>query len=53
MPPIRDSTPAQEAGARTRHLNIWVRADATLSSLRAWQEAADTSLSLDDFEGQE
>src|SRR6185437_1051277 len=39
MPPIRDSTAAQEAGARTRHLNIWVRADATLSSLRGWQEA--------------
>jgi len=47
------NNPAQEAAARTRHLNIWVGADEALFSLRAWQEATDTSLSLDDFEGQE
>src|SRR6185312_10082685 len=47
------SNSAQEAAARTRHLNIWVGADEALFSLRAWQEATDTSLSLDDFEGQE
>ena len=44
------NNPAQEAAARTRHLNIWVGADEALFSLRAWQEATDTSLSLDDFE---
>ena len=47
------NNPAQEAAARTRHLNIWVGADEALFSLRAWQETTDTSLSLDDFEGQE
>jgi len=47
------NNPAQEAAARTRHLNIWVGADEALFSLRAWQEATDTALSLDDFEGQE
>src|SRR6185436_13783127 len=47
------NNPAQEAVARTRHLNIGVGADEALFSLRSWQEATDTSLSLDDFEGQE
>jgi phage terminase large subunit-like protein len=47
------NNPAQEAAARTRHLNIWVGADEALFSLRAWQETTDTSLSLDDFEGRE
>ena len=44
---------AQEAAARTRHLNIWVGADEALFSLRSWHEAADPMLSIDDFEGQE
>jgi phage terminase large subunit-like protein len=43
----------QEAAAKTRHLNMWVGADEALFSLRSWQEAADTSLSIDDFEGHE
>jgi Ca2+/Na+ antiporter len=45
----------QSAGrrGRTRHLNIWVGAGEALFSLRNWQEAADTSLSLDGFEGQD
>jgi phage terminase large subunit-like protein len=47
------NNPAQEAAARTRHLNIWVGADEALFSLRAWQEATNASLSLDDFEGHE
>ena len=47
------NNPAQEAAAKTRHLNIWVGADEALFSLRSWHEATDTSLSLDDFEGQD
>ena len=46
------NNPAQEAAAKTRHLNIWVGADEALFSLRSWHEARDTALSLDDFEGQ-
>ncbi|TDH58271.1 terminase large subunit [Dankookia rubra] len=43
---------AQEAVAKTRHLNIWVGADEALFSMRAWRAAADPSLVLEDFEGQ-
>jgi phage terminase large subunit-like protein len=43
--------PAQEAAAKTRHLNVWVGADEALFSTRAWDACADASLSLDDFEG--
>src|SRR3954452_3967436 len=47
------NNPAQEAAAKTRHLNIWVGADEALFSMRSWREAADPSLALADFEGQE
>jgi phage terminase large subunit-like protein len=47
------NNPAQEAAARTRHLNIWVGADEALFSTRAWREAADPSLALERFEGKE
>jgi phage terminase large subunit-like protein len=47
------NNPAQEAAAKTRHLNIWVGADEALFSMRAWREAADLSLALEDFEGQD
>ena len=46
------NNPAQDAAAKTRHLDIWVSADEALFSLRSWREAADISLSLDDFEGE-
>jgi len=42
---------AQEAAAKTRHLNIWVGADEAPFSSRAWQAAADPDLRLEDFEG--
>jgi phage terminase large subunit-like protein len=45
------NNPAQEAAAKTRHLNIWVGADEALFSMRAWRESADTALSMDHFEG--
>jgi phage terminase large subunit-like protein len=44
--------PAQEAAAKTRHLNVWVGADEALFSTRAWQACEDSSLRLEDFEGQ-
>lgn len=46
------NNPAQEAAAKSRHLNIWVSADEALFSMRSWRECANPSLSLDDFEGQ-
>lgn len=45
------NNPAQEAAARTRHLNIWIGADEALFSTRAWNACADHALSLADFEG--
>jgi phage terminase large subunit-like protein len=45
------NNPAQEAAAKTQHLNVWVGADEALFSMRAWRESADTSLSMDQFEG--
>ena len=47
------NNPAQEASARTRHLNVWVGADEALFSTRAWNACGDRDLRLDDFEGQE
>ena len=35
------NNPAQEASARTRHLNIWVGADEALFSTRAWNACGD------------
>lgn len=46
------NNPAQEAAARSRHLNVWVSADEALFSMRCWRECANLNLSLDDFEGQ-
>jgi phage terminase large subunit-like protein len=45
------NNPAQEAAARTRHLNIWIGADEALFSSRAWNDCADSRLRLDEFEG--
>ena len=45
------NNPAQEAAARTRHLNVWIGADEALFSFRAWGDRADRSLQLDDFAG--
>lgn len=43
--------PAQEAAARTRHLNVWVGADEQLFSTRAWLACADRALELEAFAG--
>lgn len=37
----------------TKHLNVWVNADTAWMDMRAWDRAGDSSLSLDDFEGEE
>ena len=47
------NNPAQEAAARTRHLNIWIGADEQLFSTRAWQQCANPGLRLEDFEGRD
>ncbi|MFK4047244.1 terminase large subunit [Roseomonas mucosa] len=46
------NNPAQEAAAKTRHLNVWVGADDALFSLRAWRSCLDDGLTLADFEGE-
>jgi phage terminase large subunit-like protein len=45
------NNPAQEAAARTRHLNMWIGADDALFSLRAWAACADHEMRLDEFAG--
>ena len=44
---------AQEASAKSRHLNLWVGANEALFSMRAWRQQAQAALSLEDFEGSE
>jgi phage terminase large subunit-like protein len=45
------NNPAQEAAARTRHLNMWVGADEALFSMRAWLGCSKPELDLDDYQG--
>lgn len=47
------NNPAQEAAAKTRHLNIWVGADEALFSMRSWRDCAVPGLTLDGFERRE
>ncbi|WP_157135884.1 terminase large subunit [Teichococcus cervicalis] len=47
------NNPAQEAAAKTRHLNVWVGADEALFSTRAWKACVDPGLTLDALAGQE
>lgn len=37
----------------TKHLNVWVSADAAWMDMRAWDRCANHGLTLDDFEGEE
>jgi len=46
------NNPAQEAAAKSRHLNVWVSADEALFSMRSWRECARSKIGLEDFEGQ-
>src|SRR5271165_1150288 len=45
------NNPAQEAAARTRHLNMWLGADEVLFSMRSWNACADCGLELSQMEG--
>jgi phage terminase large subunit-like protein len=47
------NNPAQEAAARTRHLNMWLGADEALFSMRAWNACTDRDLELSQMEGKE
>ncbi|MDJ0391067.1 terminase large subunit [Roseomonas sp. E05] len=47
------NNPAQEAAAKTRHLNVWVGADEALFSTRAWRACGDPDLTLERLEGRE
>jgi phage terminase large subunit-like protein len=47
------NNPAQEAAARTRHLNIWIGADEALFSTRAWTACGNPGLRIEDYEGRE
>ncbi len=47
------NNPAQEAAARTRHLNLWVGADEALFSTRAWAGCADPDLTPESLEGRD
>ena len=47
------NNPAQEAAAKTKHLNVWVGADEALFSTRQWLERYRPGLSLDDCEGRD
>jgi phage terminase large subunit-like protein len=44
---------ARETAAKTRHLNLWAGSDDALFSIRAWRQASDLSLSIEDWEGHE
>jgi phage terminase large subunit-like protein len=46
-------TPSALANFLTKHLNVWVNADAPWMSMAAWDQCADTELSLDNFKGQD
>ena len=47
------NNPAQEAAARTRHLNMWLGADEALFSMRSWNACMDRNLELSQMEGRE
>jgi phage terminase large subunit-like protein len=47
------NNPAQEAAARTRHLNMWLGADEALFSIRAWSACLDRDLELSQMEGRD
>lgn len=37
----------------TKHLNVWVNADTAWMDMQAWERCEDSTLSLDDFAGEE
>jgi phage terminase large subunit-like protein len=47
------SMPSAANNFRTKHLNEWVNADVSWMDMRAWDNCADPTLSVEDFEGKE
>jgi phage terminase large subunit-like protein len=47
------NNPAQEAAARTRHLNMWLGADEALFSMRSWNACTERNLELGQIEGRD
>lgn len=47
-----ERTPAAQAAFKTKHLNVWVGANAALYSIDAWNACADPTLDKSAFEGE-
>jgi phage terminase large subunit-like protein len=48
-----ERAPAAQAAFKTKHLNVWVGADAALHDLEAWLACGDPALDRDQFAGEE
>lgn len=48
-----ESTPSAQNNLKTKHLNIWVSNDSPWLDMNTWNNCADTTLQLEDFEGKE
>lgn len=46
-------TPSAQNNFKTKHLNVWVNADAAAFDMRAWDKCTDFNLKIEDFAGQE
>lgn len=46
------SMPSAQGNFLTKHLNVWVNADSAWMDMQAWDRCANTSLRLEEFEGQ-
>jgi phage terminase large subunit-like protein len=47
-----ERTPSAQAAFKTKHLDVWVGADAALHDVERWIALGDPSLSIDDFVGE-
>ena len=47
------SMPSAANNFRTKHLNEWVNADVSWMDMRAWEACTDSSLSVEDFRGEQ
>jgi phage terminase large subunit-like protein len=47
-----ERTPAAQAAFKTKHLDIWVGANAALHNIEDWNACADTTLAPEQFEGE-
>ena len=47
------TSPRKQNRFKTKHLNVWVHARSPWMSMHDWSKAADPTLTLDDFEGEQ